>query len=133
MMATGTRTLILAISGMMVLGGCGDEGPRNEGRKIKDAAIEGYITHEGSRRLEVSYLTSSGLRRVDTVVTERKDEVVIHIRLETLPGGRHFFDIRRDIITVMLQEPLRDRRVIDERGRLVQAGIPRTPRDELLD
>jgi hypothetical protein len=117
-----------------MVGGCGgDEGPRNEGRKIKDAVIEGYITHEGTRRLEVSYLTSTGLRLVDSVVTEREDEVAIYIRLETLPGGRYFFDLRRDRTTVMLQEPLRDRRVIDERGRRVQPGIPRNLRDELLD
>lgn len=107
--------------------------PPKRGSKVKDAVTEGYITHEGTRRLEVSYLTSTGLRLVDTVVTEREDEVAIHIRLETLPGGRHFFDLHRDRITVMLQEPLRDRRVIDERGRRVQPGIPRDLRDELLD
>lgn len=132
MMAGGRPTLLLAICGMMV-GGCGDDGPRNEGRKIKDAVIEGYITHDGTGRLEVSYLTSTGLRLVDAVVTEREDEIAIHIRLETLPGGRHFFDLHRDRTTVMLQEPLRDRRVFDERGRRVQPGIPRDLRDELLD
>ncbi|MDP1849177.1 MAG: hypothetical protein Q8K79_15410 [Solirubrobacteraceae bacterium] len=95
--------------------------------------IEGYITHEGTRRLEVSYLTSTGLRLVDAVVTEREDEVAIHIRLETLPGGRYFFDLHRDRTTVMLQDPLRDRRVFDERGRRVKPGIPRDLRDELLD
>lgn len=107
-----------------------EEDPAN---RTETAVVEGYATDKGSRRLEVSYLTSSGLRLVDTVVTEREGDVVVHVRLEGLPGGRRFFDVRREIITVTLQDPLRDRRVIDERGRRVKRGIPRNVRDELLD